>query len=220
LSRDNVSFDGVRDAHNMHRMPVEMSLLLAVLPFAASTTFTPGPNNLMVMASAANFGMRRSFAHMLGVALGFPVMLVALGAGFGTTIAQSETAHAVLRIVGAGYMIFLAWRIATAAAPGQAAARGRPMNLIEAALFQWVNPKAWAMALGIVTTYTTVGGNVLLETALIGLIFVPMALAATALWGACGAALRNWLQSPRALVMFNVTMALLLVLSLVPLFWP
>lgn len=203
----------------MGRMPVEMSLLLAVLPFAASTTFTPGPNNLMVMASAANFGLRRSFAHMLGVALGFPVMLIVIGAGFGATIAQSEWVHAVLRIVGAGYMIFLAWRIATAAAPGEATAWGRPMNLIEAALFQWINPKAWVMALGIVTTYTTVGGNILLETALIGLVFVPMALGATALWGACGAVLRSWLQSPRALFAFNVTMAFLLVLSLIPLFW-
>jgi threonine/homoserine/homoserine lactone efflux protein len=203
----------------MFRMPMEMSILLAVLPFAASTTFTPGPNNLMVMASAANFGMRRSFAHMLGIALGYPVMLVVIGAGFGATIAQSEWVHAVLRVVGAGYMIYLAWRIATAAAPGAAQARGRPMNVFEAALFQWVNPKAWVMSLGIVTTYTTVGGSILLETALIGLIFAPMILAATALWGACGAALRNWLQSPRALMTFNVAMAFLLVLSLVPLFW-
>jgi threonine/homoserine/homoserine lactone efflux protein len=203
----------------MFRMGVEMSILLAVLPFAASTTFTPGPNNLMVMASAANFGLRRSFAHMLGVALGFPVMLIVVGAGFGATIAQSETVHAVLRIVGAAYMIFLAWRIATAAAPGEAASRGRPLSLIEAALFQWINPKAWVMTLGIVTTYTTVGGNVLLETALIGLIFVPMALAATWMWGACGVALRRWLQSRRALVIFNVTMAGLLIVSLVPLFW-
>jgi threonine/homoserine/homoserine lactone efflux protein len=201
-------------------MPVEMSLLLAVLPFAASTSFTPGPNNLMVMASAANFGLRRSFAHMLGVALGYPVMLIVIGAGFGATIARSEWVHTVLRIVGAGYMIYLAWRIATAAAPGEAQARGRPMNVFEAALFQWVNPKAWVMSLGIVTTYTTVGGNILLETALIGLVFVPMTLAATGLWGAFGAVLRTWLQSPRALTTFNVTMAFLLVLSLVPLFWP
>ena len=203
----------------MRRMPVEMSLLLAVLPFAASTSFTPGPNNLMVMASAANFGLRRSFAHMLGIALGYPMMLIVIGAGFGATIAQSEWVHGVLRIVGVGYMIFLALRIATAAAPGQAETRGRPMNVFEAALFQWVNPKAWVMSLGIVTTYTTVGGNILLETALIGLVFVPMTLAATGMWGAFGAMLRTWLQSPRALTAFNVTMAFLLVLSLVPLFW-
>jgi threonine/homoserine/homoserine lactone efflux protein len=191
--------------------------MLAVLAFVFTMAITPGPNNLMVTAAAANFGFARTVPHMLGVSLGFPVMLILLGLGPGLALVAYPPAHHVLKLLGALYLLYLAWQIATASGlPGGDG--GRPLSFIQAALFQWLNPKAWVIALGALTAYTTVGGPVMLETLVIAAVFVPICFASLALWAGGGMAVRRVLRSPRAIRAFNLAMALLLVLSLVPLF--
>jgi len=193
-----------------------MEWLLAVTGFAITMSITPGPNNIMVTASAANFGVARTIAHIMGVSIGFPVMLVALGLGPGQILVAYPEFHLGLKIAGAAYLVYLAWKIATASGTGEGETKGRPLTFLQAALFQWLNPKAWVIALGALTAYTTVGGEVVRETMTIAAIFVPSCVLSLLLWAAGGVALRQMLQSPRALRIFNVVMALLLLATLVP----
>lgn len=193
-----------------------MEWLLAVTGFAITMSITPGPNNIMVTASAANFGVVRSVPHIMGISIGFPVMLVALGLGPGQLLIAYPQVHLGLKIAGAVYLVYLAWKIATASGTGQGESRGTPLTFMQAALFQWLNPKAWVIALGALTAYTTVGGDVMRETLIIAAIFVPTCVLALAVWAVGGVALRQVLQSPKALRIFNAVMALLLLATLVP----
>ena len=194
-----------------------MDWLLAVFGFALTMSITPGPNNVMISASAANFGVARTVPHMLGIAIGFPAMLVALGLGPGMALIAYPAAHQLLKAAGALYLVFLAWKVATASGVGASSAPGRPLTFLQAALFQWLNPKAWVIALGALTAYTTVGGADMTETLIISAIFVPVSLLAVVAWGFGGVAVRRILQAPAALRAFNWAMALLLLASLVPL---
>lgn len=195
---------------------------VTLLPFAASMSATPGPNNLMVTASAVNFGFRRTLPHMLGVAVGFPIMLVAIGLGFGAVLISHPTLHTVLKCIGIGYLLFLAWKIATAApsstpSAATAASSRRPLTFLQAALFQWINPKAWIMAVGAIGTYTVTDVNPCEQAVFMALIFALVAFPCVAFWGASGQALTHVLNSPRVLRFFNLGMAALLVISLISL---
>lgn len=132
---------------------------IAYVVFAAVAAFTPGPNNLMVSASGANFGYRRTLQHVMGVTIGFPVMLVAIGLGIGTVFTEYPAAHTALKYVGAAYLLFLAWQIVSARPPGEKDDEehigGKPLNFMQAALFQWVNPKAWTVNVSAIAAYTT-----------------------------------------------------------------
>jgi threonine/homoserine/homoserine lactone efflux protein len=194
-----------------------MEWLLAVLGFAMTMSITPGPNNIMLTASAANFGITRTVPHLLGISVGFPAMLVALGLGPGQLLIAYPGFHLALKIAGALYLVFLAWKIASASGIGEGKATGRPLTFLQAALFQWLNPKAWVIAVGALTAYTTVGGAVVAETLIISAIFVPVCVVACAVWVMGGVALRRFLQSPAALRTFNIAMAVLLLATLAPL---
>lgn len=192
------------------------SLLGPLFLFALSMSITPGPNNVMVTASAANFGFRRSIPHMLGVTFGFPAMILALSLGFAQLFHAYPQIHQAMKFIGAAYLLYLAWRIARAGGEKAVDGKVRPISFIEAALFQWINPKAWIIAIGALTTYTTVGGSVLGEAALIAVMFIVTCFPSLALWALFGAGLGHWLENPRARAAFNWSMAALLVLSLVP----
>jgi len=193
---------------------------LPLVTFAVATAITPGPNNIMLTASGANFGFRRTLPHMLGVAIGFTVMVLAIGLGLSEIFERFPLIHEVLRYGGGAYLIYLAYRIATAAPtpPDAAQPAGRPLTFLQAALFQWINPKSWMMAVGAISAYTTVGGNLLLESVFIALTFGAIGLPSTALWAGLGVAIGRLLQTRWALRAFNVAMALLLVASLAVMF--
>jgi threonine/homoserine/homoserine lactone efflux protein len=196
----------------------DMGWFLAVLFFAVTMSITPGPNNFMVTAAAANFGFRPTVPHILGISIGFPVMIVLLGIGPGLALTQHPDWHAALKLVGGAYMLFLSWKIATASAPGGGNGEGRPLSFLQAAAFQWLNPKAWGIALGAITAYTNVGGRVLLETLIIGAVFAPVCVLCVSFWAWGGVAIGQRLRSPPAIRRFNIAMAVLLIVSLVPLF--
>lgn len=191
-------------------MPLEAATALALYAFAAS--ITPGPNNLMLMASGANFGLARTLPHLFGVCLGFVAMLVLVGAGIAQVFATHPVALTVLKALAAAAMLVIAYKIATAAPTAERKA-GRPLRFVEAALFQWVNPKAWAMALGAMTLYVPDPslGAILWAAAVFALVNAPC----ISLWTLSGQALGRLLHSPRRLRLFNSAMALLLVGSLV-----
>jgi threonine/homoserine/homoserine lactone efflux protein len=193
-------------------------LLVALIAFAFVTSVTPGPNNMMLLASGVNFGVRRSVPHMLGISLGFMLLVIAVGLGLGQLFERVPLLFSALRYLGGAYMLYLAWRIAGSGAPKtRADERGKPFTFIQAAAFQWVNPKAWIMAIGAITTYAPQENfvvNVLLIAALFALINCP----SVGLWTVAGSLLRRWLERPRILRAFNLGMALLLVASLYPIF--
>ena len=195
-------------------------ILGPLVTFAVATSITPGPNNIMVTASGANFGFRRTLPHMLGVPIGFTIMVLAIGLGLSEIFESFPVIHQVLRYGGAAYLLYLAYRIATAAptTPDTAQPAGRPLTFLQAALFQWVNPKGWMMAVGAISTYTTVGGDLLLESVMTALIFGAIGLPSVALWAALGVAIGRLLQARWALRAFNIGMALLLVASLALMF--
>lgn len=188
--------------------------LLALAAFAFVTSITPGPNNLMLMASGANFGVRRTVPHMLGVALGFVFMAVLVGAGLAQAFVAVPQLYTVLKAVSVAYLLYLAWRIATALPPGEAASTGRPMTFLAAAAFQWVNPKAWAMALTAVSVYApsqTMAGIVG-----VAVVFGIVNLPSVGTWAVLGQGMRQVLTNPARMRVFNVLMAVLLVASLYP----
>ena len=191
-------------------------LLAALLAFAFVSVVTPGPNNLMLLASGVNFGLRRSAPHVAGVTLGVVFMVLLLGAGVAEATAQAPEVALALRGVSLLYMLWLAWRIATAAPPDPetAACAGRPLTFLQAAAFQWVNPKAWVMALTALGAYALDAGaaGVLTVAGAFLLVGPPCNL----LWVAAGARLRRLVARPQALRRVNVALALLLLASL----WP
>ena len=129
-------------------------LFLALVGFAFASSITPGPNNLMLMASGANFGFARTVPHMLGIGLGFTLMVFLVGIGLAQVFDNVPVLHTVLKVVSVFYMFWLAWKIANSAPPRKSEAEGTPITFLQAAAFQWVNPKAWAMALTAVTVYS------------------------------------------------------------------
>ena len=189
-------------------------LLLALLGFAFVTSVTPGPNNMMLLASGVNFGFRRTVPHMLGISAGHSLMVFLVGLGIAGLFRTFPVSVTVLKVASVGYMLWLAWKIARADAPGEGRARARPMTFLQAAAFQWVNPKAWAMALGAVSAYVTEPS--LWAYAAVAGAFSLVNLPSVSLWAGAGQAVRRWLEGPGRLRAFNWGMAGLLVLSL----WP
>jgi len=194
-------------------------LLGPLILFAAVMARTPGPNVIMVTASAANFGFTRTIPQVIGITIGFFLLFMTAGLGLAGVVHAEPRIQTALKYVGGVYLLYLAWRIATAESAENGSARARPISALQAMLLQWVNPKAWVFALGALATYTTATGDMIWETLLIAVICTVWCAISAAVWSGFGAAIGGWLASPRARRMFNWTMAGLLVLSLVPVFW-
>lgn len=199
-------------------MSLSLDLLLAFALFAFVTSVTPGPNNMMLLASGVNFGFSRTIPHMVGISVGFFLLVMSVGFGLGSAFKAWPLLYTLLRYAGAAYLLYLAWKIATSGpASDSVDSRGEPLGFFGAALFQWVNPKAWIMAIGAISTYTPMQGyftNVLVISAVFALINLP----SVGIWAGFGSLLRNVLRNPVGLRVFNGIMAALLVASLYPLF--
>ncbi|WP_273784511.1 LysE family translocator [Brucella intermedia] len=196
---------------------MSIEIFLALLVFAFVSSVTPGPNNLMLLASGVNFGFRRTIPHMLGIGVGFFVLLLAVGFGLGALIETVPSFYTALKFAGGAYMLYLAWKIAMSRSIGEDRHRDKsvPMTFLQAAAFQWVNPKAWVMAVTGIATYAN-HDNYYVAVLLVSTAFAIVNLPSVSVWAGFGTLLRNWLSDPVRLKWFNLVMALLLVLSL----WP
>ncbi|WP_411890798.1 LysE family translocator [Yoonia sp. SDW83-1] len=191
-------------------------ILIALIGFAFASSITPGPNNLMLMASGANYGLRRTVPHMLGISLGHAFMVVMVGAVLLRMFETYPVLNTVLKVLSATYMIWLAWKIANAVPPEAKKVEGKPFTFLQAAAFQWVNPKAWFMAITAISAYAPQDRGILIGSLIVAVVFSATNLPSVTVWAWMGVQVRRWLGTARRLRVFNVTMAVLLVGSL----WP
>lgn len=191
---------------------METQALLALLAFGAVSSFTPGPNNLMLMTSGANFGIARTMPHLSGVVIGFSAMVVIVGLGLFGLFHAWPASFTVLKVVSVLYTLWLAWKMTRAAAPGSGEGGTRPMTFLQAIAFQWINPKAWTMSLSAMALFAPDEkiGSVLTVAG----VFAMMTVTSATTWALAGRSIRRWLSSDRRLTVFNYTMAALLVGSI------
>ncbi|MEM6449610.1 MAG: LysE family translocator [Cyanobacteria bacterium P01_D01_bin.105] len=203
--------------------------LAALCLFSVITSITPGPNNIMLLASGVNFGFRRTLPHTLGISTGLCTLLLSVGLGLGTLLSAFPPLHTVLKVLGSAYMLYLAFQVASshqltsvATPAGQATTHSqpqettlsRPMTFFQAVLFQWVNPKAWVMAVSSMALYTSASrpyASVLTVAAIFSLLNWP----SCSTWAVFGQSLRGFLASRTRLKWFNIAMGLLLAASVV-----
>jgi len=189
-------------------------LIGGLIPFTVASIASPGPNNMMLMASGANFGFRRTAPHMMGIVLGHAFMCLCLGAGLIRVFEAYPLIKTVLTWLSVAYLLFLAYKIATAASVQEGEVGGQPLTFLQAAGFQWVNPKAWFVAMYAITAYAA--DLTLLSVLVVTLVFAAVGLPSVLVWTLLGQQAKRFLSNRRRLVTFNVTMALLLVASLYP----
>jgi threonine/homoserine/homoserine lactone efflux protein len=191
---------------------------LPIILFAVSTCVTPGPNNIMIMTSGLNYGIKKSLQHLLGIYIGFPLMILVVGLGVSQIFEDYPILHVMLKLGGASYLTYLAMKIAVTPISKIGESKGKPFSFLQAALFQWVNPKAWVLAVGATVTFTALSGSYTLQVMSIALIFMIFGSPCTFLWLWFGVSLKSILQNPLYVRAFNCSMALLLLASLFPVF--
>ncbi|HEX6980721.1 MAG TPA: LysE family translocator [Alphaproteobacteria bacterium] len=195
-------------------MPYETVLALCVYAFV--TSITPGPSNFMLLASGANFGLVRTIPQVLGITMGFKALLLAVGLGLGATLAAYPALHTVLKIAGGAYLLYLAWRITMSRSLSKKGEiEGRPLTFLESAAFQWINPKAWAVAVTAMAVYASPDAP-FLSAVLISVAFALVNLPSVLVWAGFGVVLREFLSNPVRLKWFNIAMGVLLAATL----WP
>jgi len=193
-----------------------MELYLAIFIFAISASVTPGPNNIMIMTSGLNHGIKNSIPHLLGICFGFPVMVIVVGLGFSVVFKMYPLFHEALKVLGVIYLLYLAWLIASSSPSSLEFEKSKPLSFTQAALFQWVNPKAWVMATGAVSAYTSIESDVFVQVIYIALTFFIVAFPCVGVWLVFGVGLKKHLKSAMHQRIFNWSMAILLVGSI----WP
>jgi threonine/homoserine/homoserine lactone efflux protein len=194
---------------------MSVEIFLSLLLFAFTTSVTPGPNNMMLLASGVNFGFRRTIPHMIGIEVGFASVLIATGFGLGALFKTVPLLYLVLKIAGGLYLLWIAWSIGMSRSLGDGKSSGAPMGFWAAAAFQWVNPKAWVMAVSSMAAFAD-PDKLVLTVSIVTFAFAVLTFPCQGLWAAFGSVMRDWLSHPVRLKWFNISMAVLLVLSL----WP
>jgi threonine/homoserine/homoserine lactone efflux protein len=182
------------------------------LPFATYSfvmSITPGPNNVMLTASGAAFGFRRTIPHMLGISFGCAIQLLAVCAGLGAIFTQWPESQTVLRWVGALYLLYLGLRMLRSG-PADGDASKRPVTFLEGAAFQFLNPKAWVMSITAASLFLPHEIGVLAAGAYMLAIMVVMNMPCIAVWALFGSSLRRFLERPASRMGFNAAMAVAL----------
>jgi len=193
-----------------------MNAYFPIMLFALSMSVTPGPNNIMLMTSAMNHGIKKSLPHYVGIIVGFPIMFMASGLGLSTVFTEYPIIHEVIRIVGIFYLLFLSWIIATSTNASLNSEKKKPFSFIQAALFQWVNPKAWVLVTGAIATYTSTSSEITQQIIIMALVFLIIGTVSVGLWLFFGNVIRRMFTKSSHRRIFNITMAFLLLASIIP----
>ena len=191
-------------------------LLLTAFFFAVSATCTPGPNNILLLSSGVNYGVRRTIPHGLGIVVGMPLFVTFIGLGLSQIFSRYPVIFPTIKVLGIGYLTYLAWKIMMTDTRPRSKPQQKPMSLLDAALFQWINPKSWVMGAGAISAFTQLGQGLYTQVAVIALAFFLAAMISCSLWIGFGAAIRNILNNEKQRKIFNFTMGGLLIASILP----
>jgi threonine/homoserine/homoserine lactone efflux protein len=193
-------------------------MLVPIISFTLVTVLTPGPNNIMLLSSGLTFGYKRSIAHMSGIVLGFTLMVVCIGLGIGTIFKTFPVVFTILKILGISYLFWMAWHIANTKGiyETKTSTRNKPFTFIQAATFQWANTKAWIVAITAITSFVTSSKYAFIQVLIIAFIYLLSAIIACNFWTLGGIYLKKIIKNERHLKIFNVTMAILLIASVLP----
>ena len=198
---------------------MSFTVFLSFVLYSFVTSITPGPNNIMLAASGVNFGFKRSIPHILGIGCGFGFMVVVVGLGIGSILSSNVILYECLKIIGIAYLLYLAYKTYRSGAMETDTKQSKPLTFMQAALFQWVNPKAWVMALGAMMTYLA-GDSATYWYLILGLTYGLVGIPSTGVWALIGEKLQILLlHDARRLKLFNITMSLLLVASVLKPMW-
>ncbi len=193
------------------------TMILSITSFALASTMTPGPNNIMLLSSGLTFGYKRTIPHALGITLGFPLMVVCVGLGVGTLFDLFPVIYAGLKVIGIGYLLWMAWHIAnTKGSLSTENKKDKPFTFFQAALFQWINPKAWVMAITSTATFITDHQIALIQVMIIACIYLFCAVFSTNSWALGGVLIKQFIRNERFVQIFNIAMAILIVGSVLP----
>ncbi|WP_206485002.1 LysE family translocator [Thalassotalea sp. G2M2-11] len=190
--------------------------IIALILFVLSSSGTPGPNNVMLLTSGVNHGVRQTIPHVLGINLGFPIMVICVGLGLVSLFQQFPMLYTVLKVIGILYLLYLAYKIATISQIERGSIKQPPFTFMQAACFQWLNPKAWVMAVSAIVAFSSAQESATSEVAVIALVYLLFGLPCSFFWLMIGAGLKNVLENQSFLVWFNRGMAAVLVLSILP----
>jgi threonine/homoserine/homoserine lactone efflux protein len=192
---------------------MQLEQIIGLSIFAIISSITPGPNNMMLLASGINYGFKRSLPHLAGICIGFPVMIFATGLGLYTLFIQYPYLQTILKYIGAAYLLILAWKLANTKPMKNDVLNGdAPLTFLEAAAFQWVNPKAWVMALSALTTFMP-QDHELQDVLLVAIIFGVLSIPCVGVWNIFGVGMKRYMNNEHTLKIFNISMALLLAAS-------
>ncbi len=194
------------------------TILLSIATFTLSTVCTPGPNNIMLLSSGLTFGYKRTIPHMLGIIIGFPLMVLLVGFGLGTLFENFPQILSILKIVGIAYLFYMAYKIAnnTSSYEIDENNKSKPFTFLQAALFQWVNPKAWIMAITSISIFVSSTQNSSLQVLVVSFIYLLSSLVSTNIWSFGGVFLKKFIKNESSVKRFNILMAILLVASVIP----
>ncbi|MCL9774781.1 LysE family translocator [Vibrio methylphosphonaticus] len=195
-----------------------MDYLLTVVLFAVSASVTPGPNNILVMTSGVNFGVKKSLPLLFGICVGFTMMLLLVGVGFSQLFERFPNLHFVIKCIGVFYLLYLAYLIASSSSSIHSEHQNQPLSFMKGAIFQWFNAKAWVVATGAIAAFTTTGSSFLAQNIMIAITFFVVSFPCVGLWLVFGSLLKNILNSPKHRKWFNLVMSGLLILSVYPIF--
>ncbi len=194
-----------------------LTMIISITSFALASTMTPGPNNIMLLSSGLTFGYKRTIPHALGINFGFPVMVICVGLGVGKLFEVFPFVYTVLKVVGISYLLWMAWHIAnTKGSPATQNKNDKPFTFFQAALFQWVNPKAWVVAITSTAAFITDHKIAFIQVMIISCIFFFCGILSTNSWSLGGVMLKKFIQNERLIKLFNITMAILILGSTLP----
>ena len=194
-----------------------LAFLISIFMFSFATSMTPGPNNIMLLSSGLTFGYKRTIPHILGVVLGFPFMTICVGLGLGQIFDRYPIAFTVLKFIGISYLLWLAWHIANSKPNFKENDEGsKPLRFFQVVLFQWVSPKNWIKIITAISVYVTSLDNSLIQIIVISIIFFSTVLMSANSWAIGGIVLKKLIKSEIGIKRFNIIMAILLVLSIIP----
>ncbi|ADG91764.1 Lysine exporter protein (LYSE/YGGA) [Arcobacter nitrofigilis DSM 7299] len=193
-----------------------VSLLISIATFALTATITPGPNNVLLLSSGLTFGYKRTLPHVFGVFLGFGLMVLLVGLGIGIVFERFPIVLKILKVIGILYLFWMAYKIGSSKGHMKIKEKHKPFTFIQAALFQWVNPKGWIMSMTAMSIFVTSKENSIAQVVIIAFLFLLAGAISCNVWAMGGVALKRFIKEESHVRKFNLIMAILLVVSILP----